>query len=305
MRFSACFLTLILLAAFPLQGADDSPTPAQILSGTWGTGDSQLGIHFTETDILPGVPFMGPGGFSVDEKGAVWISDGINQKVKRWSEGAVTVFPIEAKKLGDIAVYKGLVYLCTLEPEGVLVINPATGAKEKFHAVPFKSPERLWVSDPDHIAVSDGSAVLWTIVKGAVAKHPAQALEPVGNHLTLFGTVYNLEDDNRKIIRAGWTADRGEPDLFTLFRTPGQKIVFSRLIGMLDGLPTLLVMLASDEDHYFLHTFGANGAVAERIMIPVYPGLSLPSSVIIGGDQNLYSFRADAKGFSLFMQKLR
>jgi hypothetical protein len=292
---------LVLLLSLTGVSLRAQTTPERYFYGTWGTGTTQIGLWPAAPDMLPQGPFMGPGGFRVDTDGAVWISDSVQRQIKRFHQGNVTTIPVPALKLGDLAVSATRVAVCTVEPTGVMLFDKKSGKEIRRHAIALKTPGRLLMTPTHALAIEETGSGLWLIASGsAPERHPAAALEPVGDDLQLFGMLYDFEDSSRKVIRAGWAGETSEPSLFAFFRAPGTRIVFCRTLALIDQLPLAVFVTADSPGEMRFVQFSADGTVAGERRAPIFPCCYLPSTVIANHDGTIFLMKADMKGFEIF-----
>lgn len=275
-----------------------------MLQGSWGSQPEQLGLRMPSPGVMPGAPFQGPGGFRADAQGGIWVSDSVNRVVKVFREGKVEVFPIPAEGLGDIDLAGDAFYVCTRSPAGIFVGRQSDGAEVKKIAIPCRSPGRLHAIDENRLLLADGAGGLWWIRSGTPGRHPADVMEPVGSVERVFGIVYDLDDSSRKIVWTGWQDEENEPELFALLRLPKERIVFTRLLGLQEGLPWVMVTTASDPANYRVFRLDADGKVARETRLPVLGGTWLPAWWVAGPCPVVYGFRSDPQGFSIFRQSL-
>lgn len=267
----------------------------------WGVASDQLGIVFQDVGQLPEGPFMGPGGFRVDADGGIWISDSVQMAVKRFApDGTTRVYPVNARKLGDLFLLGMELAVVTGSPDGVAFIDRETGSETRRIDAPLGMPGRLAVFDTGRVALARNEGGVRMFFGGKAEVHPAEALEPVGTAQTLFGTSYEFDAASRVIIRAGWTGETSEPETFARYTVSGNdSIVFSRLLGMAGGFPALMLVTRAEPDVYRIVRFDADGKATAEIRVPVYAGCPLPTAWILGDDGFLYAGEADAKVFRI------
>ncbi len=275
-----------------------------ILQGTWGSAPEQLGMRPPSPGVLPDAPFQGPGGFRVDAAGAVWITDSVNRAVKVFREGRVDLFPIDAGGLGDLDLVGDAVAVVTRDPDGIILLRQQDGAEVRRIPVPCRSPGRLQAVDDQRLLLDDLAGGLWWIREGTVATHPAEAMEPVGTAERLYGIVYDFDQSSRKIVWSGWKDEASEPEMFALLRVPGQRIVFTRLLGLQDQTPWVLVVTTGEPGTYRALHIGADGKVAKETRLPVLTGTWLPAWWVAGPCPVVYGFRSDTQGFTVIRQTL-
>ncbi|MFZ2960686.1 MAG: hypothetical protein WA705_27715 [Candidatus Ozemobacteraceae bacterium] len=309
--FSAffCLFPLSLTAQSVPQEAPPIPVPEKILSGTWGTKPSQIGIKFLSPDILPETPFCGPGGFAVDASGTVWITDSIQGCIKIFEplgnkqpgfKKEPRIIPVGAKKLGDIALTANAVFVAGVDPNAIIIFDKATGKEMKRISVPYRSPGRLLAIDEKHIAISETGNGLWLVIDEKSTRYPSEVIEPIGTSQTLYGTVYDFDPTSRRIVQAPWDIQKGEPEPFALYRAPGNaRIIFSRILTMRNSFPLLSTVTASSPTILSLTTFDREGHPKPLIDLPLQDGPALPSRWIQGEDGAFYVFSGNLKGFSL------
>lgn len=276
----------------------------EILHGLWGSGSAQIGLKLLEPGALPAAPFHGPGGFRPAADGRIWISDSVNHRLIGFGTGQPLIIPVPARVLGDLEISGDKAFICTLDPNGVGVIDLKSGKQLNHVAIPFKSPNRLFVCAEDRFSVSETQGGLWVVISGKPSLHPAQALEPIGNKDLLFGTLFDFDPSSRKIIKAGWNGENDEPALFALFNLPGQRIVFSRLYGMHHDSPVLGIVSASSPERLQFITFDNNGKASPFAEVPLLDGPPLPFPWVIGSDGYLYGMSGDLEGFRLHRCKI-
>jgi len=273
----------------------------KVFSVDWGTASNQIGIKFLEPGILPATPFSGPGGFRVGIDGSIWISDSINGSIKKFSKGKVDAFRVMAEKLGDLFLFESKVFVCTLNPNGIKILDSQTGVEEKFIPMLFKNPRRLLVQSANKIAVEEMEGGTWILFgNNPPFMHSAKALEAVGNSSYLFGTLFDFDPLSRKIIRANWSEKNVEPELFTIYRSTGGELVFSKLVGQVKELPVLMTLCAQRAEALDFTFFDSEGKVSKVLTGPPMDVCYFPSTWIIGNDENLYGVQADLKSLSIF-----
>ena len=298
-RLLLCMLVM-LLAPGLTQAADEAP----LYRIPWGKGPAAVGLRFPEPGMLPSTPFLGPGGFRIDTDGALWVSDSVNRRIKRFAPGQpVRAFPVRAAGLGDLEVTAEEVYVVQRGPFGVARYEKASGDLKTVVAIPYRTPGRLRVIASTTLLLKEEGSRLWTVVNGKPVAHPAEALEPVYNGTHLFGVQYEFLDDSRRLLACRLEYRPAEPDQFTLFQTPGRRIVFNRLAGIRDGRPVLLVLFADRPDQFEVYSFTANGRPDLSGTLPVLPGCGLAAPWILGPDGNWYGLSPDLKGFSILRRE--
>lgn len=267
----------------------------------WGSAPEQLGVIFQDKGQLPEGPFMGPGGFRVDSEGGIWIADSVPKAVKQFKpDGAVRVYPVKGAKLGDLYLFDKEIAVVTGSPDGIAFIDRSTGSETRRIDAPLGMPGRLAVFDKEHVALAIADGGVRTFIGGKAELHPAGALEPVGTAETLYGTLYDFDAKSRAIIRAGWTGETSEPNLFARYAvSDDDTIVFSRLLGMADGFPVLMLVTRSEPAVYLIVKFDKDGKPVAEIRIPIYAGSHLPAAWIQGDDGFLYAAEADEKAFRI------
>ncbi|NLI75702.1 MAG: hypothetical protein GX442_04580 [Candidatus Riflebacteria bacterium] len=302
-------ITLLAGIAFLLGVACVTRAPASdvaeiVLQGGWGSQPEQLGLTMPAPGMLPEVPFQGPGGFRVDAQGGVWISDSVNRAVKVFREGKVEIFPIPATGLGDLDLCGEAFYVCTRSPDGIFVGRQDDGGEIRRIALACRSPGRLQVVDENRILLADGDGGLWWIRNGEPGRHPAEVMEPVGTAEHVFGIVYDLDESSRSIVRSGWTEQESEPGMFALLKFPKERIAFSRLLGLQDGNPWVMMVMASNPGQYRVFRLDGDGKVVREARLPVLTGAWLPAWWVAGPCPVVYGFRSDPQGFSILRQSL-
>jgi hypothetical protein len=280
-----------------------SSTGRVIFRGTWGSGLDQIGMRLAAPDMLPQAPFMGPGGFRLDPDGTLWLSDSVQGCVKGFSitspKAPPRIFLCPFARLGDLAVTSDAIFVVAMEPRGIHILDKTTGHVRKHIPIPLVNPGRIMITDSGGIIIEDPDGGPWLVGTEGAARHPAGALESVGNADVLFGTLYDFEAESRKIIKAGLHGPGDEPDLFTIFRRRGGRIAFSRLVGMVDGNPVLAVLTASAPQTMEMVGFDENGREARQARLPVSGSIFLPSQWIIGPKSMILAFSADLTGFTV------
>lgn len=303
----AVLLLILLPVALLAQAPESRQSPQtapeagleEILSGSWGSGPSQLGLRFPEPGVMPAAPFQGPGGFRPAPDGKVWISDSVNARLIGLGSGTPQTIPVAASGLGDIELLADTAFVCTTQPQGIAIIDLKAGKQINHLALPVRIPHRLFVSGKNRIAISEPGGGIWALIDGKPQQHPAKALEPIGTKDHLFGTLFDFDQSSRKIIKAEWQGENDEPTLFAIFRAPGENLVYSRLYGMWRGAPVLGFVSASEPTRLQFAGFDETGKSSLLVSVPLLDGPSLPSSWLIGYDGALYGFSGDADHFRL------
>jgi len=296
--FLRAFLLVFLVPACAFAALPDCPVVREI---PWGSATSQLGIIFQDREQLPEGPFMGPGGFRVDAEGGIWISDSVQKSVKRFApNGGVHEYSVKAAKLGDLSLLGTEFAVITGSPDGIAFIDRTTGSETRRIDTRGLLRGRLNVIDKDHIVVGGNEGGVFLYMGKTWENHPAPALEPVGTSDTLFGTLYEFDAKSRVIIRAAWTGEASDPEVFARYKVSGtDEIVFSRLLGMVGGFPSFMLVTRAEPKVYRIVRFDADGKAVSELQVPIFPGCPLPSPWIQGEDGVLYAAEADEKAFRI------
>ncbi len=292
------FLLLFLIPACACAEIPFCPIVKEI---PWGDGMGQVGIIFQDRGQLPEGPFMGPGGFRVDADGGIWISDSVQKAVKRFDRnGGILKYAVKAAKLGDLFLLGTEFAVITGSPDGIAFIDRTTGSETRRIDTKGLLRGRLNVFDKDHIAVGGNEGGVFLYMGKTWEMHPAPALEPVGTPDALFGTLYEFDARSRVIIRAAWTGEASDPEVFARYKLAGtNEIVFSRLLGMSGGFPAFMLVTRAEPAAYRIVRFDADGKAVSELQVPIFPGCPLPSPWIQGEDGTLYAAEADEKAFRI------
>lgn len=290
------FLLLFLIPACACAELPGCPVVREI---SWGDGMGQLGIIFQDRGQLPEGPFMGPGGFRVDADGSIWISDSVQKSVKRFARnGGILKYSVKAAKLGDLFLLGPEFAVITGSPDGIAFIDRTTGSETRRIDTKGLMNGRLNVIDKAHIVVGGNEGGVFLYMGKTWEKHPAPALEPVGTSEALFGTLYEFDETSRVIIRAAWTGEASDPEVFARYKIPASdQVVFSRLLDISGGFPVFMLVTRAEPAAYRIVRFDADGKAVSELQVPIFPGCPLPSPWIQGEDGILYAAEADEKAF--------
>ncbi len=207
------------------------------------------------------------------------------------------VLAVDADRLGDLERRDDRLAVVTANPDGIAVFDLKSLKSISFVPVPFKSPGRLLWCDEHRLILEDSIAGPWLIENEKVRAHPAKAIEPAGTEARLFGTLYDFDEFSRKIISAGWKEAESEPDLFTLYKSNGRRIVFSRLLNTIGNLPTLTIVTASAPQQLELISFDDKGNATSAGTLPILPGPFLATSWVRTTDGAYVGFSGTPEGF--------
>ncbi|HNV71128.1 MAG TPA: hypothetical protein PKO06_15605 [Candidatus Ozemobacteraceae bacterium] len=271
-----------------------------LLQGTWGSAPHQLGLRLQAPGELPAAPYMGPGGFRLTPDGALWVSDSVNRCLKRLAKGSPPLLlPVEAERLGDLEVQGHAVSVVTRDPHGIMVFDSESRRRTAWIPFSAKSPGRLLGCGEDRLILEDPADGPWLIENGKVRPHPAKAIEPAGTEARLFGTLYDFDDTSRKIIVAGWKEEESEPELFSLYKSGGRRIVFSRLLNTMGSSPLLTVVTASDPQKLELIGFDEKGNPTRAGFLPILSGPYLATPWVRTPDGLYIGFSGTPEGFRI------
>lgn len=288
-------ICLVFLHFTGMVNADQS----LLCQGRWGSEVNELGINFPSPGVMPIAPYACIGGFDVDNSGAIWFSDSINNKIKCYKNKKWSYIMANYGKMGDLACYGKKIFVVTRQPDGVAVINPENGKVERHWRLAFKNPGRLKIFNENLIAVEESGSGLWISKNDKPYLHPAAALEAIGHGNRIFGLQFNFAADSRTIISAELADEIQEPDVFTVYE-PADKIVFSKTAGMKGDKPVIMIVTSLKPQILQFITLSNEGPTG-TIELNLLEGPFLPSSWKICSDGNIYGFAGDAKeGFKFF-----
>lgn len=287
---------IVLLSVMPVfsQGA------THLFSGGWGKEVNQLGIRFPAPNVMPVAPYECIGGYDIDADGRMWFSDSINSMLKCYINKNWSYIMLNYGKLGDLVCFGKKLYVLTRNPDGIAVVSPETGRVDRHIKISFQSPGRLKVLSDKLILIEEQGKGLMICKNDLVALHPAAALEAVATENRLFGVQFNYEPDSRTIISAELADEVQEPETIGLYEA-GETIVFSKMAGVFDKKPVLMVVTKSNPEFISFVKLGENAAVENKIQLPVYDCPFLTSSWKLCSDGNLYGFNGTAsEGFKIY-----
>ncbi|MBF0544431.1 MAG: hypothetical protein HQM08_08355 [Candidatus Riflebacteria bacterium] len=306
------FFFLFFLIGYFLLFGHISPTfcgeeYSTIFKGHFGPGESDVGIKFLTPDILPETPFCGPGGFFPDKEERIWISDSIQKKLKAFSASESFSIEIPAKKLGDLCIKNGQVFLCTKDPDCIMIIDIQSKKVKRTIPLNYNTPRRILVVDENHLAVEETDGNCWIIFNGIPELHPAQVIEAVGNTEKLFGISNTFENDSRNIVYCGWEKEKNDPEIFSHLKLPENRIVFSKVMGYSETNESLMVgcVLASQPNSLSVISFDSNGAQKELGSLPLQESIYLPSQWVFANGNSFYGLSATATEFKIIKKKMK
>ena len=289
----AVFL-LVLIAGTCVNAADTT----LLVKGHWGKEVNQIGIRLPAPGVMPVAPFECLGGYDIDEKGNLWLTDSVNRMLKRYKNKDWFYLMTSFEKMGDISSYNQRLYVVTRNPDGVAVINPENGKVEQQLRIDFRNPGRLKVFAPAVIGVEEPGVGLWICRNGKADLHPATALEAVGDSKTLYGMQYNFDTESRTIISAELAEQPQEPETIALFEA-GSNIVYSKMAGLLNNRPMFMVVTASNPGVLSFYTLDEQQPT-KKVELPIFEAPFLTSNWKLCSDGNLYGFEGTAsEGFKI------
>ncbi len=269
-----------------------------LFKGKWGKETNQLGIVLPAPGVMPLAPYQCIGGFDVDNSGAVWFSDSVNNMLKCYKDRNWSYILVNFGRMGDLQIFNGKIHVVTREPDGVAVIDPDTGKVVRQIRIDFKNPGRIKVFSENTVAVEESGSGIWICRSDKVYQHPATALEAAGDSNSIFGLQYSFVDDSRMVIRAELADEVQEPDVFAVYEA-GEKIIFSKTAGSKNGNPVIMTVVNSAPKTLKLIAYSAANQIGGTIELPVLDGPFLHGSWKICSDGNIYGFAGDANnGFS-------
>jgi len=294
MTMSNKSLTLIFLFIFAsaLSGADMQV----VVKGGWGKNSDQLGIKFLAPGVLPTAPFMGVGGYEVDDEGRIFFSDSVNRQIKSYFKKEWRETFSNAEGLGEVCLFSGKLYVISRKPDGFIIFDTSAEKIEKMVKVPFKSPGRIAVANKNLVLIEELSGGLWLIENDKPRLHPAVALQACGNAEAVFGLQKDLLSENLQIIRAEISKEFQEPEVTNIVEVSVRK-VFARLVGMFGNSPILATVAADQPEKIEFQRLDDPGLT---ISLPVLEGPYLMSSWKLCSDGQFYGFSGTASaGFQI------
>ncbi|EKD83591.1 MAG: hypothetical protein ACD_39C00580G0001, partial [uncultured bacterium] len=148
---------LVLFAGTCVHAADIS----LLVKGQWGKEVNQIGIRFPSPGVMPLAPYECLGGYDVDDKGNLWLTDSVNRMIKCYKSKDWSYLMTSFEKMGDISCFNQRLYVVTRAPDGVAIINPESGKVEQQLRIDFKNPGRIKVFEPTVIGVEEPGVGLW------------------------------------------------------------------------------------------------------------------------------------------------
>lgn len=288
-------LLLVLFAGTGVHGAEIN----LLVKSNWGKEVNQIGIRFPSPGVMPVAPYECLGGYDVDDKGNLWLTDSINRMIKRYKDKDWFYLMTSFEKMGDISFFNQRLYVVTRNPDGVAVINPENGKVEQQLRIDFRNPARIKVFEPTVIGVEEPGVGLWICRNGKADLHPATALEAVGDSKTLYGLQYNLDAESRTIISAELAEQPQEPETIALFEA-GANIVYSKMAGLLNNRPMFMVVTTSNPGVLSFYTLDEQQQPTKQVDLPIFEAPFLASNWKLCSDGHLYGFEGIAsEGFKI------
>ncbi len=287
-------LIFLLNFASALFGADTQV----IVKGTWGKKTDQLGISFLAPGILPTAPFMGIGGYEVDNNGRLYISDSVNRQIKSYFKKEWRETFVNSEGLGEVCLFAGKLFIVSRNPDGFIIFDTESEKIEKTVKVPFKSPGRIAVLAKNLVLIEELSGGLWLVENEVPRLHPAVALQACGDANAVYGLQKDLLSENLQVIRAEISKEFQEPEVVNIVEISIRK-VFARLAGMVGNSPVLATVAADQPDTIQFQRMDGQG---QTVSLPVLEGPYLISSWKICSDGQFYGFSGTAsEGFKIFL----
>lgn len=295
-----------------------------VLQGNWGNSQNEIGVKLIEDKILPNGPFMGPGGFRVDENERIFISDSINNCIKIFNSNQISdIIKVKATYLGDIDTYKNCVYVVTKNPDGIAEYDLQTKAQKNFFNISFGTPGRILVVNDQLILLEDFTGKIWAVINNKVYEIQLSTLEPVADSNFIFGISIDLEPTQRKILVAKLLTNKelnnaptrnnkyngtniiSEPRQFCVLKEDS-NILYAKLMGLMNSTPIIIYIKANNEKKYNLVFTDRHGNITSRFNdIPILSGCWMPSYWILSKDfKSLFGFESDTQGFKVLKLSL-
>lgn len=315
-------------AAEPPPTLPDQPdiaSPTMITRIPWGSGPSDLAIRLESVETLPSGPYLGPGGFAVDDSGRIWISDSPNRQLKGFKPPAPgapdpnpVIIDLPTGRLGDVACAEGRVAVVSAEAGAILVVDPDAPREKRVATwkVGFRSPgrllptttacggaegtgaQRLWLLD-------EPGAGTWMVGPVAAARHPVAAIEPVGSPERLFGMLYDFDPLRRRLIVASWSGPGADAETIGLLVSPdASRIAYSLTLADDAGRPVLGVVTASAPHRLQILATDADGNTHPTGSLPLFRSVFLPGTWKRAGDGAWYGTAADLTGLTIYRARL-
>ncbi|MBF0410518.1 MAG: hypothetical protein HQM10_24445 [Candidatus Riflebacteria bacterium] len=304
-------LCLLSFITFFAASAEQFPAPVfkiePVFHGTWGNASDQIGVSWIASGVFREGIKTGPSAFHVDDENRVWISDSMNKRMVCFAPGGKTsLFKLSEGIPSDFSVSSGSIFICMAESPAIIKYNLQTGEVQSSIQVPWKSPNRMLFISEDLIAIENQSSELWIYRKGKWFLYPSDAMEPAGTKENIFGIAYYGIENQRKILVAPWFYEQGEPETYSEVELPGDKIVFSKILGVdSHGIPVFAAVSRNHENILRMFSFDKDGNAFEICALPVLQGPHLVSQWIFEKNDRIFGFSGDEKGFTIYEANLK
>ncbi len=275
--------------------------PEVVVTIPWGTAPAHLGMSLEAPGVLPTGPYLGPGGFAVADDGTVWISDSLNLCLKGFAPGKPpVVVPLPAGRLGDVCCRGGQIGVISMAARALFVIEPKTPVTVREMKLPaMAGVGRLEAVGTKLWLLEEPGKGVWMLEASGAVRHPAPSVEPVGNDERIFGLLYDFNDQQRRLVSAGYLGQGAEPEMYALVNPPvPSRIAFARTLGLRGGHPVIGLVTASAPAHLQVATIDAQGNAVDRVILPVLTGVYLPAAWKLANGE-FYGARADLQGFTV------
>ncbi len=276
MKLRFLFFILICALTFPSNTLFSKEIKAEtLLKGGWGKNLNEIGINFPSPGVMPLAPFTCIGGLDIFNKEDIWISDSINQSLKFFKNGKlISNFKIESSMCGELAVNDNSVFLVINgDKKGIQILDKKTGTSNRFVPIPFKNPGRISILATDSFVVEESGNGIWFYKNGVTQKHPSGALEAISTGTTLYGTQFNLAENNRLIISCDLSVRLEQPEMYYLFEvSPELRILYSKLCGFFDGNPVLTSIDSGNPNFYSAYLLDKNSGNLKHQGLPILTG---------------------------------